>query len=103
MNISHIVVLLIRLFAVWLAVHVLQNIAYSIPLLSDDLMTNFSGYVSASFFLFVSYFLVALLLWFFPHTAAEKLTGLKASAHQGTPALNADQFSGIAYGVVGVY
>ena len=78
MNISHLIILLIRFFAICLAINSINSIVYS-----GLLFTEPEVFSIGSFAIPASIMLAGVLIWFMPYTLAKSLTGYKGSIEKG--------------------
>ena len=98
MKISHIVVMIIRLFSIGLAIFGLEKLIFSI---SFYLVNDYFSMVSIAFN--ISIILMAALLWFFPYTTAKILTGYSSFEQETVPSVSAGQISSILFIALGAY
>ena len=98
MNISHLIILLIRFFAICLAINSINSIVYS-----GLLFTEPGVFSIGSFAIPASIMLVGVLIWFMPYTLAKSLTGYKGSIEKGHEPISQEQFAAITFLILSLY
>jgi len=98
MNTSNLIILLVRFFAICLAINAINNIVYSGLLFTEP------GVLSVgSIAIPASIMLAGILIWFMPYTLVKSLTGYKGSIEKGDEVISFEQFSAVAFLMLSLY
>ena len=98
MNINHLIVLLVRAFAISLAIYSINNVIYS-----GLLFNEFNTFSIATISIPASTLLAGILIWFMPYSLAKSLTGYKGELNTDSHPISTEQFSAIAFLVLALY
>ncbi len=98
MNTSHLIILLVRFFAICLTIYSINNAVYSGMLLSEP-----NGLSIANLAIPISIMIAGVLIWFMPYTLARSLTGYKGKLESESSPMSAEQFSTITFLVLSLY
>ena len=98
MNINHLIILLVRFFAICLAIYSINSFVYS-GLLSSGI----SGFTVASIAIPASIMIAGILIWFMPYSLARSLTGYRGKLETDSKPISLEQFSAITFLVLALY
>lgn len=98
MNINHLIILLVRSFAICLAIYSINNFVYSGLLLNE-----FNTFSIATVAIPASTMLAGILIWFMPYTLARSLTGYKGELNVDSHPISTEQFSAIVFLILALY
>lgn len=98
MNISHLIILLVRFFAICLGVYSINQVVYSGLLFQDP-----NAFSIASIAIPFSTMLAGILVWFMPYTLAKSLTGYKGKVNSDAESVSSEQFAAITFLILSLY
>jgi len=98
MKISHIVVMIIRLFSIGLGLYSLNSLVFTLGFYFEN---NHFSIINITYNF--SIILIAILLWFFPYTTSKILTGYSSPEREAVPSVSAEQISSIVFICLGTY
>lgn len=98
MTISHLIVLLVRAFAICLAIYSINGFVYSVLLFSGN--DNFS---ILSIGVPASIMLAGILVWFMPYSLAKSLTGHIETFDSEPSLISSNQFAAITFLILALY
>ena len=98
MNTSHLIILLIRFFAICLVVFSINNAVYS-----GILYSEFNGLLFTSLAIPVSIIIAGVLIWFMPYTLARSLTGFRGKFDADSEPISFAEFSSITFLTLSLY
>ena len=100
MKLEHIVALIVRLFAIALAVYALRNGITFVPYIYGQ-----GGILQANIFagVIVSFLIIAIVLWKFPLTVARKLVAFREPGNIEIESVSENQIQVLAVSVLGFY
>jgi len=98
MNINHLIILLVRSFAICLAIYSINNVIYS-----GLLFNEFNTFSIATVAIPASTMLAGILIWFMPYTLARSLTGYKGELNSDSHPISTEQFSAITFLILALY
>ena len=100
MKLEHIVALIIRLFAIVIAIYALHNGVTDGPYFYQQ-GWHITSYAFVSLMLLLV--LIAIYLWFFPLTVTNKLLSFQKHSHSEKQPINYEQFQFVAFTLLGIY
>ena len=98
MNTNHLIILLVRFFAICLAIYSINSVVYS-----GLLFNEYSPFTVSAVAIPASTILASILIWFMPYSCARLLTGYEGKFESETNPVSGDQFSATVFLTLALY